>query len=352
MKDRLKKKLKAKKILGNNPHHPKPFLRKKEYEMPDEYKDYLQKLTDMIEQQDELKRILPTLPPEKRAEALPYVREFGKAIEEFEQKMADEYEDFQKRSRRIEETEKESDEAHARLYEYMQRSFIVMKHKLPAETFKKFEDQWTGKMGEEERKEFYELVAHRESYDLENILADPDGRIRRPMKHPQIQMTEAIFDIDRVAFETPKDFKELETEYENVLAIREKADSNLWLLDPEHRPAKRKQIEELDRMSDEILPQLIQYLASCFAETGKKELKHPDQKKLDAAFERADVAHERVYLMYKHTRPELLESFTKICLSAYTTPEEIEAFHARVAKRETEELDKILASCGVQKDKD
>jgi hypothetical protein len=351
MKDRLKKKLKAKKLLGNNPRHSIP-VKKKEYPMPPEYNEYLVKLTEMIEEQEELKRILPTLPPEKRAEAMPHVREFGKAVEEFEQKMADEYVDFQKRSRRVEEAENESDEAHARLYEHMQRGFIVMKHKLPAETFKKFENRVTGTMSEASRKEFYELVAHRESYDLENILADPDGRVRRPMKHPQIQMNEAIFDIDRVVYETPKDFKEMEAEYENALAVREKLDSGLWLLDPEQRPARRKQIEKLDRMLDEALPELIKYLASCFLETGKKELKHPDRKKLDAAFAKAGVAHERVYLMYKHTRPELLEAFTKVCLSAYTKPEEIEAFHARVAKRETEELDKILASCGAQKDKE
>jgi hypothetical protein len=351
MKDRLKKKLKAKKILGNNPRHAKP-VKKKEYPMPPEYNEYLVKLTEMIEQQDELKRILPTLSPEKRAEALPHVREFGKAIENFEQKMAEEYDNFQARSRRIDEQKKEKDDSFARLYEHLQRGFIVMKHKLPAETFKKFEDTWVGKMSEEDRKEFYELVAHRESYDLENILADPDGRVRRPMKHPQIQMNEAIFEIDRAAYETPEDFKEMEAIYEQTLASREKADSGLWLLDPEHRPAKRKKIEELDRMIDEALPQLIQYLASCFAETGKKERKHPDRKKLDAAFAQAGVAQERMYLMYKHTRPELLEDFTKVCLSAYTKPEEIEAFHARVAKRETEELDEILASVGVEKDKE
>ena len=49
MKDRLKKKLKAKKILGNNGHSfilpkPKPKPAKKVYEMSPEYKEYLQQL--------------------------------------------------------------------------------------------------------------------------------------------------------------------------------------------------------------------------------------------------------------------------------------------------------------------
>jgi hypothetical protein len=350
MKDRLKKKLKAKKILGNNQRHSKPVV-KKEYEMPEYYKDYLNKLVEMIDEQEQYKKILPTLPPDVRAEALPVMRQLDKAIEAFEQKMADEYRDFQKRSQRIEETEKEKEETKAILFENMQRMFIVAKHKFEPAKFKEYEAHITRNWEPDFKEEFYELVAHRESYDLENILADPDGRVRRPMKNPQIQLKEALFDIARVAYVTPDDFKELEAEYERILAIRERADMKLWIIDPEHRPAKRRQIEELDKQLDEFKPKLMEYLETCFAETGKIEVRHPDQKKLDAAFAQADVASERVHLMYKHVLPHLYEGFVETSFRDMT-PEEIKAAQARIAKREAEELDKILASCGIQKDKE
>lgn len=348
MKDRLKKKLKAKKILGNNkPQKPKSKskpVKKKVYEMPDEYNEYLQKLTEMLEAQEEYKRMLPTLPPETRAEALPLIREYDKSLNEFEQKMADEYEAFQERERRIEESSKEADEAAAILYEHIQRGFILMKHNLPAESFKKFEKKWVGQMGKAEREEFYELVAHRESYDLENILADPNGTVRRSMKHPLIQLREARFEVDRVAYITGDEFKELEAEYENNLAIREKANKRLWIIDPEHRPRKRKQIEDLDRMLDEVKPKLMDFLEICFATDGKVEDENPDQKKLDAAFEQLDIASDRAYIMVKHTTPHLLEGFEKISFLDMTA-EEIAETRARIARREAEELDKILASC-------
>ncbi len=157
MKDRLKKKLKAKKILGNNQqfsvYKQKP-AKKKIYPMPPEYNEYLEKLTGLIDSREEYNKMLPTLPPETRREALPLIRKLDESIEDFEQRMADEYEDFQKREAHIEELEADKEEAKARLYDHLQRGFILMKHKLPAETFEPFEKKWTGKMGKAEREEF------------------------------------------------------------------------------------------------------------------------------------------------------------------------------------------------------
>lgn len=343
MKDNRKKKPKAKKSSRDGGQHAEPVKKKKVYEMPPEYNEYLQKLTEMIDQREEYKRILPTLPPERLAEARRAIRELDKTLDKFEQKMAEQYDSFQRSSAQLEEAEKNSDEAFALLYESMQRYFIVMKHRLAPETFKSFEDKWVGQMKKEDSEQWYELIAHRESYDLENILADPDGRIKRPMKNPQFQMEEAVFEIERVAFQTPADFKELEADYEENLAIRNRAENRIWLIDPEHRPAHRKKIEELDRMLDDIKPSLMQYLQMCFAETGKIEVENPDNKKLDAAFAQSEVAAERLHLMYKHALPEHYEKFQATSFEGMT-PEEIEDFNRRVAEREAKELDEILAS--------
>lgn len=342
MKDRLKKKLKTKKILGTNKLKAKP-VKKKEYPMPPEYNEYLGKLTELLDSREEYNRMLPTLPPETRREAIPLIRKLDESLNDFEQRMADEYEDFQKREARIEELEMEKQEASKRIFEHIQRGFILMKHKLPAETFKEFETKWVGRMGKDEREEFYELVAHRESYDLENILAYPNGYIKRPMKHPQIQMNEAIFNINRVVYVTPDDFKELEAEYEKVLTTRDNVEQNMWIYNPEHRPLKCKQIEELDKQLDAFLPKLMEFLEMSFAEMGKVEVENPDRKKLDAAFAQAEIAGDRLHLMYKHAAPNLYEKFVETSFRDLT-PRKIKEANERIAKREAEELDEILAS--------
>jgi len=342
MKDRLKKKIKTKKILATNKVKAKP-VKRKEYPMPPEYNKYLKEFTELLDSREEYNRMLPTLPPETRREAIPLIRQLDESLGEFEQRLADEYENFQKREARIEELEQEKEDAATILFEHMQRGFILMKHKLPAETFQPFEKKWVGRMGKAEREEFYELVAHRESYDLENILAYPNGYIQRPMKHPLIQMHEARFEIDRVAYVTPDDFKKIEAEYEKALAIRDKTEKKMWIYNPEHRPLKCQQIEELDRKLDELLPRLMKYLAKRLAETGKVEVENPDEKKLDAAFELSEIASQRVYLMIKHTTPHLLEGWEKASFQDLT-PEELAETRAQIAKREAEELDKILAS--------
>ncbi|HQU86504.1 MAG TPA: hypothetical protein PKY59_25460 [Pyrinomonadaceae bacterium] len=342
MKNRLKNKLKAKKTLGNNgdsfrkQQAARPA--KKVYPMSAEYNKNLQTLTQLLDEREEYKREIAFLPPEKKAEAFAALGEFDKSLNNLEQKLAEEYDKQQS-------NEKHKEKLFARIYENMQRTFIVAKHRFKPEDFAAFEKSVLKKMTPAAKKEFYELVAHRESYDLENILADPNGRVKRPLKHPQIQLTEAIFDIDRIAYETDKDFQEAEAEYERILKIRDEAEQDLWLLNPEDRPKRRAEIENLDRMNDQLLPKMISYLQACFAEDGKVERKKPDQKKLDAAFERAEIASDRLFLFYKHLKPHLFEKYQETAF-ATMTPEEIEETKKRIAKREAEELDEILASAG------
>ena len=347
MKDRLKKKLKAKKILGNKERNSSLFksnpVKRKEYEMPEDYKENLGKLTELLDQQAEFERILPTLPPDVRAEAMPHICALNESIEEYEQLLAEEYEDYQKRRQKIDAAERAKIIAGAQLQEQLERMFIVAKHKLEPEMFKNFESSVMGKLSPEDREEFYDAVAIRESYDLENILADPNGKIKKPMKHPFVQQKEAIFEIDRIVYKTDDFFKQAEAEYEKALAIRDKAEADLLLYPPAERKAKRLQIEDLDRKLEKGKQGMMNYLQACFAEDGKTEVENPDEKKLNAAFEQAEIASDRVYLMIKHTTPHLLEKFEQTSFLDMT-PEEIEAARERIAKRETEELDEILAA--------
>jgi len=342
MKNRLKNKLKAKKMLGNQgesfrkPQTAKPA--KKVYPMSAQYNKNLQILTQMLDEREEFKREMTFLPNEKKAEAFAALSKFDKSLDNLEQKLAEDYDKHQKK-------EKHKEKLAARIYEQMQRMFIVAKHRFEPAEFAAYEERVLATMTPENKKEFYELIAHRESYDLENILADPSGRIKKPLKHPQIQVTEALFDIDRIAYETDKDFQKFEAEYENILKIRDEAEKDLWLFNPEDRPKRRAEIENLDRMTDDLLPKLIGYLKTCFDEDGKVEKKKPDQKKLDAAFDRAEIATDRLHLVYKHLIPSHYEKFQEAAF-ATMTPDEIEETQQRIAKREAEELDEILASAG------
>jgi hypothetical protein len=347
MKDRLKKKLKAKKILGGKHRSvddSKNAVRRKTYEMPQEYKQNLQKLSELLAEREEYEQLLKDSPPDVRAEALPILREYDAHLDKIEQALATEYDDHQNRQSKIEETEIAKQKAYSRLREHLQRMFIVAKHKFEPELFEKFEKQTLGHLSPEAREEFYDEIAVREAYDLEHILANPNGGIKRPMKHPQEQLAEAMFEIDRIAFETDDSFKEVYAEYENTLEICRQAEQDYWLYMPDQRPQYLLQIEDLDRQREKAKKGMMEYLEICFAEDGKVEIENPDQEKLDAAIEAAEVAHERVFIYYKHCRPEVFEKFVPVATAGYDTPEEIAKFYERVAKREAEELEEILAA--------
>ena len=163
------------------------------------------------------------------------------------------------------------------------------------------------------------------------------------MKNPHVQLTEAIFEIEKTAYETDDFFKESEAKLEEYVKTRDDFAERLKYALP---PAKQKMQLLHDDLSLKIekgKQDLRKYLHACFEEDGRVEIEEPDQEKLDAAFEKARIAHERIYIVYKHLRPELLEDFTKIATD-HLTPEEIEEFFDNVRQREAEELNEILTS--------
>jgi hypothetical protein len=171
------------------------------------------------------------------------------------------------------------------------------------------------------------------------------------MKHPHQQLKEARYEINRLAFEMPEDFKEPLAEFEKVVAIRQGMFNRIKYAAPARRGRMRQNVAKLDHMIEAARLKLADYLDICLNEDDKVEIEKPDQKKLDAAFAQADIASERLFILTKHVAPHLLEKLTEIDLSIYDTPEEIAEFYERIAKRETEELDEILASRKMPKDK-
>lgn len=321
-------------------------MQKQDYETDDEYKQQLKDLTQMIEQHAEYSRILPTLPPKDRAEAADVLQKLGDAIETFEQKLADKYEIIKNHKKNELESLIKKDDAAEKVWESMERIFIVAKHKGDKDFFEKFEAQVTGKMAPEIKEEFYDRIAIRESYDLQNILDNPGGKPKykkSKMKHPQIQMDEALYEVNKIAYETDDFFKEIDVQLQENIAIRDRYVAKIQNAPTAKRGQMRAKAAELTRQIEAGKSKLINYLDMCLAEE-KIETENPDQEKLDAAFAMAGVAHERIYLMYKHTQPHLLEDFTKQCIEYDSAPEEIQQFFERVAKREAEELDDILGS--------
>lgn len=167
------------------------------------------------------------------------------------------------------------------------------------------------------------------------------------MKSPYLQLKEAIFDINRMAYETDDYFKECEAQLEHNIKIRDHLVTGLDLnTTDEQRKELQKGIYNLDFVIERIKEELRLYLDDYLKEyCVEKEVE--DEEKLNAAFERAQIANERIYLIQKHKRPELVEEFLKITFAAFTS-DEIEEFWRNTRKRETDELDEILESVAAE----
>ncbi len=163
------------------------------------------------------------------------------------------------------------------------------------------------------------------------------------MKSPYLQLKEAIFDINRMAYETDDYFKECEAELEKRIKRRNFSAKTLkFKVNPKKIRELKKTIADIDFIIERIKEEMRNYLDDYLQEhCVKAEIE--DEEKLNEAFERARIANERIYLAHKHTRPELVEEFLKIVFDALTS-DEIEEFWKNVRRREMDELDEILAS--------
>ena len=161
MKDRVKKKLKAKQILAQQKAKPifpfAPKFRQKEYEMPVEYQQQLTILAELIENRDRHEKEIPNLPPNLQKQAKPVLHDLSKQIEIIEQKLADEYERYQAEKQR----EDKISEAIEKGMKATVELFIIIRRDKP-HLFEKFKKIVLQDMIPEEEQEFYDLVAIRE----------------------------------------------------------------------------------------------------------------------------------------------------------------------------------------------
>ncbi len=163
MKDRLKRKLKAKKIV-NQIKTDKPKI----YEMPDEYKQNLQHLSEFLQQREDVKEVFSLLRDEDKIIAVDTLKDFDKNIEIIERELAAEYEAYQTKMRNEEEIER----LFAKLENTSEELYIIVKRDTP-HLFEEFHKIATQDMNEEEIQEFLDRIAVREANFSKTLLALP-----------------------------------------------------------------------------------------------------------------------------------------------------------------------------------
>jgi hypothetical protein len=141
-------------------------MKKKEYEMPDEYKRQLEALTYLISERDEYARIMPTLPPDIRAKAMPAFRQLDDSVKTLEQKLAEEYERFQAEQRDL---ETEFERIRIKYLERTVKQFIFIRKNHPPQVLQAFEIAVVEDMTPEQEKEFYDLLAIREAEESKEL---------------------------------------------------------------------------------------------------------------------------------------------------------------------------------------
>jgi len=140
-----------------------------------------------------------------------------------------------------------------------------------------------------------------------------------------------------------------EEEYERFEAIVDMWDK--WLeqtvKDMKYFPApeqaiKRLQIANLENMIAKGRRNLKEFKeAAEKVEEADKKIEEAEAG-VEEALQAADRAHEKLYIIIKHTKPHLFEGFRQISVDSLT-PEELKEFLERIAHLEATQLEEILA---------
>ena len=299
---------------------------KQEYEMPDWYQERLKQFVELLESRDELKRALPTLPPEAYMEAAPVFRELDQAVEILEDRLAVEYDNHQEEERRAQE-----------VYEltWLQDSmseelYIWVKHKKPY-IFEEFEEYATSGMTDAERAAHQAIVARREAAELAAILASPTPPVvefkNLYIKHllPDEWMPEQLLHIILYAYETDDFFRDnLETWKRGIDTRR-----NYGFDMGNALPVRRRNMEDaaVDLRKELVAGGyfLLDYAEEC-RKNGKFVLsENPPVKEIDELFERLEENRARKCVVLNHTMPERLEEYIR-CVTEDLTPAETAEF--------------------------
>lgn len=318
-------------------------MNKEEYEMPAEYQEQLKQLLKLIEKRDEYTKMLPIVTAQERSQMKQALAELNRSIDKLEQGLADQYEPYQA-EQRYEQELSEVKYLHDTMSE---EHFITVKHKHPL-VFKAFEKYAMRGMTDEERAEQYAVIARREAEELDDILsgktAAPEYR-NRFIKFilPRDEMDELLTEMQLVAYETDDYHQTTLQAVKNADQARRKLIFALNDSLPVRRRNLEKKIVEL-RDSIRVTRRHLQDYFTTNQASGKfVEIENPDQPRLDELFEQLRIAHERLFIVAKHTQPDKFAEFEKIAVDAYT-PQEKAQFYERIAEREKKELQPLLRS--------
>jgi hypothetical protein len=165
----------------------RPFkFMNKEYEMPDEYQQRLDQITEMRQERDKVVRQLPSMPPATRKQIQPMVARLNAIIKSTEQELAVDYETYQNQRRLSDELRQLDEElrrtgdndlplegealAHFKGAEAAaERLFILFKHAKP-HLLEEFKAKVFADATPEYIEEFYEEIALREAFELDELL--------------------------------------------------------------------------------------------------------------------------------------------------------------------------------------
>src|SRR5688572_9753877 len=140
-------------------------MAKKEYEMPDEYKQQLAKLAEFLEDRERFTKAMPDVPANMLDEFKRQLRKMDDVIEDLEKMLAEEYERHQAKMAKEAELTKMADDA----WQSSIRIYIMTKHQLP-HLLESFTERVLGPMPEGMREEFLDEVAVLETTKLDAIL--------------------------------------------------------------------------------------------------------------------------------------------------------------------------------------
>lgn len=310
-------------------------MKQKEYPMDEQFNRAAAFLAEMIAEREGMVKDIKLLPPDARPEALRLLAEFDKAIEEREQKLAEEYEATQNYYRTVEERDEMFDELVRRLA----GAYVHIKYRNP-EALAEMEAT-INNMPPEQSQQFYDCATILESGDLIRIIAR-EGETR--------EETQEFLRNYRAAEKAKQSPPDKEKEYPmgedynkalqglaEMIDERDKMRKKLIVLTPAARPKALKMIDDLDK----AIEKCEQALAEEYKST--QDLRRTEEKR-DIVF---DDLLESSAGMYVHVKYRLPENLPKMeTLIEDFTPDFAEALRQRAAEIEATDLISFIAREG------
>jgi len=318
-------------------------MKQKEYPMDEEFNRAAAFLAEMIAEREGMVKDIKLLPPDARPEALRLLAEFDKAIEEREQKLAEEYEATQKYQRAVDERDK----AFVDLTEGLAGSYVHIKYRHP-EKLHDFE-AIINNMEPDDAQYFFDRAAILESGDLIRIIAR-EGETREETqeflrnfraaekeKNEKIRLEQSQTDPQEKEFPMDDNYNEKLRYLTEQIAERDRMRKKLIILSPKARAAAELQIAEFDK----IIERCEKALANLY-EAHQKQCRA--EEKRDQIFGDLLESSAGMYVHVKYRLPENLPQMETL-IEGFT-PDFAEALRQRAAEIEATDLISFIAREG------